>query len=297
MEHSTQQASTEPQITIRAIQPDFANGTNPYWFNDNPFTTHMVNTLSFHFPPGEQMFVKSVNFYRDQITDPELKKAVRAFTGQEMLHSKVHDAFNEWVASRVPDAEVYCREITQILEQRYAERVRSNPLINLAVTVSLEHMTAIMAATLLRREDIIAKIDPEVRALLIWHAIEEIEHKSVAFDVYQSVGGSYRLRVLAMLLSTFMLTKETIKYQIKLLKHDGELGNWRAALTHFKETLGPKGYFPAMLKHYLRFFSPRFHPSKQDDATLVEYWSKQLEQLTPVKVNGKSVFTPSRKEA
>jgi len=274
-------------ITIRAIKPNFDNNVSRYWFDGNPFTTHMINTLSFQFPSGEDNFVKSVNYYKNQITDKELKKEIRAFIGQELLHGKIHQEFNDWIANRVPDAAKYCDRLAELANQRYDKSLKRNPIVNLAVTVGLEHITAIIAANFLRRTDILAKIHPEVRALLIWHAIEEIEHKSVAFDVYRAVAGSYLIRVISMLIASSVFMSQTAYYQVKLLHHDGELFNIRAAGAFIKETFGRKGFFTAIIIPYLQYFSPKFHPSKTDDLNLIAEWSKKLERLTPVQVNGR----------
>ena len=63
-----------------------------------------------------------------------------------------------------------------------------SPLARLAATVALEHLTAILAAALLDgRSGSLAGADPRVAELWRWHAVEETEHKSVAFDVYAVV--------------------------------------------------------------------------------------------------------------
>ncbi|MFW7377746.1 MAG: metal-dependent hydrolase [Oligoflexus sp.] len=275
-------------ITIRAIRPDFTQGVKQHWFDGNPYTTHMINTLSFQFPSGEENFVKSVNHYKNQITDKQLKKEIRGFIGQELLHGKTHQEFNDWVASRVPHAKEYCDRIAELANIRYNRALKRNPIINLAVTVGLEHITAIIAANFLRRPDILDKIDTKVRALLIWHAIEEIEHKSVAFDVFCAMKGSYFTRVISMLIATSVFIGQTAYFQTKLLIQDGELGNLKAAWNFLKETFGPRGFFTAIIIPYLKYFSPNFHPSQQDERKLVAQWSEKLGQLTPVKVNGRS---------
>jgi predicted metal-dependent hydrolase len=159
--------------------------------------------------------------------------------------------------------------------------------VNLAVTVALEHITAVMAATFLSRPDMLEKIHPEVRALFIWHAIEEVEHKSVAFDVYQKVGGSYRTRIGAMIMATLMLTAKTLYYQGKLLQNDGQLGNWKAGLQALRECFGAGGFFTVLRSRYLDFFRRDFHPSHHNDQELVESWQWKLAQLTSVKVIGR----------
>ena len=281
-------ALSSPNIRVRNIRPDFEKDVRRHWFGGNAFTSHMIHALSFQFPPGEAMFVRSVNHYRDKITDPQLRKAIRAFAAQESLHSKYHDEFNQWVAQRVPEAQAYCEAITQQIDGLYDRHAKKNPLTNLAITVALEHMTAIMARTFLRRSDILDKIDPQVRALLIWHAIEEIEHRAVAFDVFQTVSGSYRVRVLALIMATMGLFLTTAFYQCKLLFRDGELFHGRAALEHLSTTFGRNGFFTVLLGSYFDFFRRDFHPLQHQDNELIEEWSHKLKDLVPVQIMGKS---------
>jgi predicted metal-dependent hydrolase len=274
-------------IHIRSIQPQYEATPNLHWFGDNPFTSHLVHALSFLFPPGEEMFVKSVNHFKDQITDPELRRAVKAFAGQEHLHSKSHHDFNLWIQKRIPEAEIYCQRIAANINRNYTRLEKKKPIVNLAVTVALEHITAVMAATFLSRPDMLEKIQPEVRALFIWHAIEEVEHKSVAFDVYRTVGGTYSIRVWAMIMATLHLFAKTLYYQGKLLQKDGQLGNWRAGLQAMRECFGKGGFFTVLRGRYLDFFRRDFHPAQHNDQELVDAWQWKLSQLTAVKVIGR----------
>lgn len=274
-------------ISIRSIKPKFEDATSRHWFGGNPFLSHMVHALSFLFPPGEETFVKSVNYYKDQITDPQLRKAVKAFAGQEFMHSKVHHDFNDWISSKIPAADEYCKRVAEDISNNYQRLEKKKPIANLAITVGLEHLTAIMAATFLRRPDILERISPDIRSLLIWHAIEEIEHKDVAFDVYKTVGGGYWLRVTTFLMSTFMIILNTTTIQARLLIKDGEWYNYRAALFALKQLFGSNGFFTEVSRSYFQYFKPSFHPSQQNDQELVEQWQLTLQTLTPVKISGK----------
>lgn len=274
-------------INIRSIQPRYEATPHLHWFGGNPFVSHLVHALSFLFPPGEEMFVKSVNHFKDQIKDPDLRKAIKAFAGQEHLHSKSHYDFNLWIQKSIPEAEAYCQSIARGINRNYTRMEKKKPIVNLAVTVALEHITAVMAATFLSRPDMLEKIEPEVRSLFIWHAIEEVEHKSVAFDVYQAVGGTYWLRVWAMMMSTLLLFSKTLYYQGKLLQKDGQLTNWSAGMRALRECFGAGGFFTVLRGRYLDFFRRNFHPSQHNDQQLVDAWQWKLSQLTSVKIIGR----------
>ncbi len=279
-------------ISIRSIKPKFQNLSSRHWFDGNPFISHMIHALSFLFPPGEEMFVKSVNFYKDQITDPQLRKAIKAFAGQEFLHSKSHQDFNDWIIAQVPEAEAYCQSIAQAIDSNYNKLAATKPIVNLAITVALEHITAIMAASFLRKSEFLDKIHPEVRSLLIWHAIEEIEHKSVAFDVYQAVGGGYWQRVSTLLIATCMLFLKTFYYQTLLLLQDGGWRQGRAAWAAVKMLFGSNGFFTDVAKSYFHYFKPSFHPSQHNDQALIDQWHEELAKLTPIRIAGKVELDP-----
>ena len=276
MEANQKSDAKSSNIVIRRINAHFDEHIDRHWFDNNPYTTHLINTLSLQFPSGEDKFVKSVRHYKHQITDPELKAEVRGFTAQELLHGRMHDQFNRWIAERLPSAKIYSDRIARLAEKRYKRAARKDPILNLGVTVGLEHMTAIMAANLLKRPDLLDKIHPEVRALLIWHAIEEIEHKAVAFEVFKAVGGSFRVRVMTMLAATCVFIVQTIYFQSLLLKEDGELFNGKAALDFLKKNFGLRGFMTSLIGPYLKYYSPRFHPSQTDDSELLKTWTTYL---------------------
>src|SRR2546421_1966215 len=158
--------------------------------------SHILAVLSSVFPDGEDYFVRSVEAVRDRIDDPQLREDVEGFVGQESMHGREHRALNERLAELgYPTRAIgtYVRRLTAFRERLQNEKA------NLAVTAALEHYTATLAETLLTDPEARAEIGYDgVRYLLMWHALEESEHKAVAFDVYKRVGGSERMRVAMM---------------------------------------------------------------------------------------------------
>jgi predicted metal-dependent hydrolase len=145
------------------------------------------------FPDGEDFFVRSVRHFRDQITDPELKRQVAGFIGQEAVHGREHRVFND----RLDELGYPTKRVERITKRGLAMRERAlSAKSNLAATAALEHFTATLAELVLSSEETRDLFGHEaVRDLFVWHALEESEHKAVAFDVYKAVGGSERLRV------------------------------------------------------------------------------------------------------
>ena len=238
-----------------------------YWWNDCPASTLMLAALSSGFPPGERFFIDSVRHYRDRITDPELREAVQAFIGQEAHHSKEHRQLNEFLEARGIRVDRLERDVKWLMDW-----MRSNlsPERQLAHTVAVEHFTALMAEAFLLRYDTLEEMDPRIAPLWAWHAIEESEHKAVAFDVYKSVGGSEFVRVTQMLVVSVLFPVFTTLHTAQLMKEDGQLANLRSWARLGYYLWGQPGVFRKLLPEYLRYYSPRFHPWHQDARGLVE---------------------------
>ncbi len=244
-------------IPVRRPVFDFTRVTSRHWFGGDPFLTHLANAMSLTFPEGERFFMDAVKHYQDRITSPTLKHEVSRFLGQEALHSRAHEDYNDWLRTTGLRPEA--------IEQRVEEglgRVRQNRShrYQLAMTCALEHFTAMMAELLLGSDDLQELMDPEVRRLLVWHAIEETEHKAVAFDVYEATGGSYLTRITAMLFTTFGFTITTALFQAALMKQDPAAGGLGVRLRGFSKMWVSPGWFRRLVPSYLDYFRRDFHP-------------------------------------
>ena len=221
-------AQTEPlraHFPVRRMDFSFTE-TPKYWWDDQPFMSHFMNNLSSLFPYGEKFFVDSVRAVRDRIQDPQLQKDVSAFIGQEAMHSKEHAAYNEYAEEHGIDLERLELRIKHLLGAVSKVTTKKQ---DLAITCALEHFTATMAERLLRREDLSTQMrSPKMYKLWMWHAIEENEHKAVAYDVYQQVYGGYFTRTAVMLLTTVIFLGVIGGFQIHLLRRDRQLFNWRS---------------------------------------------------------------------
>ncbi len=165
--------------------------------------------------------------------------------------------------------------IWDFIEKRQAEmKAKSRPIDRLAVTCALEHFTAILAEASLTSPELVEGFDPRVRAMWIWHAIEETEHKSVAYDVFEHVGGDYRTRVVAMLFVTREFILNQIHFHRKLMEADGESRNVKSKARGFLKYWGPRGVFTKLALAYLEYFRRDFHPWQHDNRELVTKWKR-----------------------
>jgi hypothetical protein len=226
------------------------------------------------FPEGEDYFVRSVRHFRDQITDPVLKRQVAGFIGQEAVHGREHRVFNDRLSELGYPTKRYERLTKSGLELR--ERILS-PTSNLAATAALEHFTATLAQLVLSDQELRRLFGhPAVRDLFVWHALEESEHKAVAFDVYKAVSGSERTRVWTMnvLLLGFVVGM-SLGVLISLLgdRSTYRRGNLRQSWRRFKVSPVVHRQIWDQLRDYNR---PDFHPDDNDTDALVDRWRTEL---------------------
>ncbi len=263
------------EIVRRDIDLSFDPEAIPHdWYGGDTYSTTLMGALSLLFPEGEQFFVQSVKQHRDCITDPELQRQVAGFIGQEAMHGREHRLFNELLVAHghaeAPRVEARLRRVLQIVRRTLS------PTSQLAVTCALEHFTAMLAEQLLRDPALRDEIDPRVRPLWVWHALEEVEHKTVAFDVYRAAGGGYARRVAIMMLTTavFLIVQTTV--HARLLARRRILHKpWRWARGIARLWIWP-GFFVRLVPVYLAYYLPRFHPARRDTDALLAHWREEL---------------------
>lgn len=251
------------------------------WHRDGKHVALFLNTLSMFFPEGERFFIDSVRHYRDKglITDKRLLKQVRAFIGQEAMHGREHEEYNEaGAASGLPIRE------QEELVVKVLDVARKLPMpMQLGATIALEHYTAIMADGLLRDPELIKGSDPNMVALWNWHALEETEHKSVAFDVYREVMGNtplaYVNRVVAMVLATVIFWALVYPFYVQNVRKAGGLFSLRGWIKSIDMQFGKIGFMRKLLPDYLAYFKPGFHPWDQDNRHFLDQMDGLVEEV------------------
>jgi hypothetical protein len=267
-----------PQRTVPtrriSFEESLQNLPKHYAADGDLIQSHVAAGLSAVFPDGEDFFVRSVRHYRDQITDPELKRQVGGFIGQEAMHGRQHRLFND----RLDELGYPVKRIERFTKWGLALRTRYAPAkANLAATAALEHFTATLAELVLSSQatrDMFG--NDEVRNLFLWHALEESEHKAVAFDVYRAVGGSERLRIWTMKFLRYgFILGMTIQVILSMLT-DRKTYNprtvWRSWRKLRRSPIMDRELW-LQLKDYERV---NFHPDDRDTTELVAQWRNEL---------------------
>jgi predicted metal-dependent hydrolase len=263
--HTTVTPAGTTNIPVRRMDFEFDDAIPKYWFDNNPFLTMLLTGLSCVFPEGERMFMRAVRHYQDQITDPELQKEVRAFIGQEAHHGKEHQSFNNLMAKKdlpIATIEAFVKQAIAFEEKNLSkERM-------LAKTCALEHFTAMFAEMILEHPEFLDGVDERLKPLWLWHAVEESEHKAVAYDVYQTAVGSYWTRVSEMAVTSVLFSFFTGLHTVQLMRASGEQRNVKAIAQGLNKLVGRKGFFRGMLPQYLAYYRPDFHPNQRDSTAL-----------------------------
>ncbi len=270
--------SSTPELSIPTRRMDFeeAMASLPRYFTKDGdlISSHLVAALSSVFPDGEDYFVRSVRHYRSQVSDPVLKRQVAGFIGQESIHGREHRIFNRRLDELGYPTLRAERMTKRIL--KFREKV-APPISNLAFTAALEHFTATLAEAILSDEVLRDLIGEEVvRDLFVWHALEESEHKAVAFDVYRAAGGSERLRIFTMKATRYGFTVAmTLQVLISVLtdRNAYRKGRLRDSLRRTKKN----PLLQRSVWNELREYERRgFHPNDRDNTALVAEWREIL---------------------
>lgn len=258
---------TKPAIKVRRMDLQFSDTIPMRWAGDNAVLTATLAGLAVAFPAGERFFIASVRHYLPEVTDPALREAVHAFIGQEAQHTKEHVAFNKFLAAKGLPVERMEKLLTEGITK--VQRM-SSPQANLARTAALEHFTAILAGVILEHRELLDAMPPEVAKLFAWHAVEEIEHRAVAFDVYRTKVGDEALRRQMMLFVTALFVSMNFMRSVTLFRAMKGLADPGAVAQGLNVLWGKPGIFRKIIPRYMEYFRGDFHPSNHDYGPALE---------------------------
>lgn len=242
-----------------------------WWYKDNILLSLFLNAGSAGIPDAERFVYETVQEAAAQHEFPDLGRAIQNIIHEEMAHSRVHDAYNEYVRATGLDIDGYIeqgRRILAFLKRRCSLKTR------LAIASTIEHFTASMAKQvldvgLLEGED----VDERMDRVWTWHALEEIDHRETVFDVYQAMGGGFVRRVCAALLATGIFLYMQPVGVLSFMRQRGVLWNLRVWRTGLPLLFGRKGVYRHLLIDWLRLFWPTFRPT---DIPISNQLQKQL---------------------
>lgn len=226
-----------------------------YWCDNSAVWTHYGNASSILFPAWERAFAVVIEHHLPSVLDPNLKARMIQFMNEELAHANAHEAFNKRHGLKQAEAD----------ELRRAKIVHRKPGLPfwLGTMVSIEHLAACMSRSIIEKWNGTKGKDYQV---FLWHAKEELGHKSLAIDLWNYLGYSKTdLRKIAKTNQAYVI-KFLIAYTIKNVKKDGQLKNWVTwkDLAGWAWFVSSKVVLPAM-----KIYLPWFHPNNQDDSKWV----------------------------
>ena len=262
-----------------------------YWMGGNAGLTHFMTALSALFPAGEKFFIDSVRAVRYHSmlkNNADLQKEISAFIGQEAMHTHEHVGFNASAQKFGHDVDALERHTDTVIQttRKFMAKLAkpigiTQEMVDLTTTTALEHFTATIASQLLSNSHIQELMtDDTMKTMWLWHAIEENEHKAVAYDVFKGVFGkglrAYALRTSSLVISMVILFFIQNYFLWRLLKQDKQL-NWENLRMIYRYAYSPsKGIITGMGKEMLLYFNPNFHPNDFDTTTLLNTWKAKL---------------------
>ena len=275
---------------VRRMNFDFDN-VPEYWMDGSAGLTHFMTALSALFPAGEKFFIDSVRAVRNHpaIKDNQaLQKEISAFIGQEAMHTHEHVGFNasaQKYGHDVASLDAKTDTVIQTTRKLFAKVAKplgiTQEMVDLTATTALEHFTATIASELLRNQHIQDLMtDKTMATMWAWHAIEENEHKAVAYDVFEGVFGqgikAYALRTGSLTLAMVILFITQSYFLARLLNEDKQF-NLESLKDIYSYAYSPsKGIITGMGKEMLAYFRPGFHPNDLDTVSLLATWKGKL---------------------
>lgn len=262
-------ATSPPPLAVRRLLIDLETPFDRHWCGNDAFRTALFNALSMGFPPGEQLFIDSVRAALPLLPEAkqtELQGQVAGFIGQEATHRRIHGLFNTQLERQglvnawIPRA------------QRRLKKMESfAPKHMLALTAAYEHFTALLAQWLLQHEEVFTDCDVRLKTLWLWHSAEEVEHKAVAFDLYQALCGSRAWRSFWFLSATLVFATDTLHQTLYNLKRDGTLWQRRTWASAGSFLFGREGVLRHSFGPWRAYLGKHFHPA-QADSPLAGQW-------------------------
>lgn len=274
----------EDRVVLHARNVKFDwQGLPLHYMGGNPLATHLMNVMHLLLPEGEEWFVRTFKEALPLIDDDQLRDDVIGFIGQEAMHAKAHTEVHDQLRAHGIDVDPYVDQMKFLFGRALGNRTGhgKNSLIErLALIAAAEHLTAFLGDWILNASELdTADVDPTMLDLLRWHGAEEVEHRSVAYEVmcYFDVRPARRIRTYIVIAPT--LVWFWIRGVRFLMENDPTLAHLpaeqrRPSFREFRR-VAAAGFFPtpmSMAKASMRYFKSSYHPSQEGStAQAVQY--------------------------
>jgi predicted metal-dependent hydrolase len=265
------------RMTERRVQFPYRPAAALHWNPTRPEFAQMVNAASLAMPYLEPYLIRTMRQARPLIQNPALAEELDLYCKQEAAHFREHRRFNDELRAHRPQT---VAKLEAVLADDYARLGRERSLrFNLAYAEGFESMALALGHMLIEdRQYLFGDAESAVASLVLWHFVEEIEHKNVAYGVFEHVSGSYFWRVLGLFYATLHISARTRSGYQMLLEDDGLWRNWRSRLTVWRVVLRISR---KLIPRFLRMLSPLYHPSRIADPDWMRAWRSQYDVENP----------------
>ena len=268
------------ELVVRRLLIDLETPLPRHWCGGDPFRTALFNALSMSFPVGEQFFIDAVRDGLKLLPEEQQdahKAEVQGVIGQEATHRRIHALFNGHLGRQ---------GLVNHWSPRIQKRMKMldgvDPRHPLAITAANEHFTAILAEWLLSHPEVFGQTEERLQTMWLWHSAEEAEHKNTAFDLYQTLDGSYKWRATWFRRVTLIFLGDTLRQTVNNLHHDGTLWQWRTWKSAATTLFGAEGLIRRTYKPWREYIRLDFHPSQQESALSDQWLANNREAYTLV---------------
>lgn len=280
-QHAPESTRMRSEVPIRHMDFQFdARELDDTFYRNTELASAYFEALSIFLTFGEDLVIDTARHHRQFVKDPELKRLVTALIGQEAIHSKMHNEFNDVLAEHRFPVTFYRLLADKVFEHGFKKL--SNRM-QLSLMAGIEHFTAVLAEYMMKNEAVFyASDDEKQRALWMWHMLEESEHKDIAYDVFQELSGDYALRMRGFALAAFTILFlvplggsliPVIRKPSNLLS----LAYWKDVKRSLALIAGPKeGVYGSTIGHILDYTRRDFHPNDHDTSAYLEYYKEKL---------------------
>ncbi len=244
------------RITARKFSFNFPNGLNPKWVPNNIPLAHFFNGVSLIMPYLEPYLCRTNNEVRAHIHDQNLLEDIKGFNNQEFIHHACHRRINFLLRKNgYPEFEAVEKRNNEFYQRLSRRSLRTK----LAYSAGFETMTQGFTKWLCgKRIALFANSCPYLTSFWLMHMVEEVEHKTVAFDAYMAYSGSYLHRALGVFHGTFGVVGYALMGMFTALKKDRLLWTFKGQLG-IARVLGSVVWNvgPALLNALLPWHNPR----------------------------------------
>lgn len=264
---------TTVNIPVRTIKLELEQEQARHWLNQSAFETQLFNALSLILPRAERFANECVKAILPLVENTELRIAARGFIGQEASHSFIHEKCNKLLT----------RQGLKFAMEWYSQyRLKRSHWLHvksrMALTSSWEHFTGIICEHSLKHSRLRTHADEPFRSLWLWHCAEELEHQSLAHDLYKAANGGYIRKILIYLYGSLMFASDLCIQVAYNLYLDRSLLSFKTWMGGFKYLFGRHGLIWFSIPRWIHYFQPGFSPSRYENSDLVQNTLSQLDQ-------------------